>query len=1368
MLSDCIYIQRTMNIGHRILFIDLKYLMNKTLLTGLLCCTLTVQSFADQPLEGFTYATLNAPTGKEWESPENLALNKEQPHAYFFPFQDLESARKVLPENSKFWQSLNGDWKFHWAPDPDSRPADFYQTNYDVTSWDVIPVPSSWNIYGIQKDGSLKYGTPIYVNQPVIFQHSVKVDDWRGGVMRTPPANWTTYKHRNEVGSFRRDFEIPQDWDGREVFISFDGVDSFFYLWINGKYVGFSKNSRNTANFNITPYLQKGKNIVAAEVYRSSDGSFLEAQDMFRLPGIFRTVALYSVPKVHFRDLVAIPDLDATYTDGSLTINADIRNLDKKAAKDYKVYYSLYANKLYSDENTLVDGVSSPVIEKIVPNEIGKVQTVFQVKAPNKWSAEFPYRYTLVAELKDKKNRTIETVSTIVGFRKVEIKDTPASEDEFGLAGRYYYVNGKTVKLKGVNRHESNPAVGHAITREMMEKEIMLMKRANINHVRNSHYPDDPYWYFLCNKYGIYLEDEANIESHEYYYGAASLSHPVEWKNAHVARVMEMVHANVNNPSIVIWSLGNEAGPGKNFVAAYDALKKFDTSRPVQYERNNDIVDMGSNQYPSIGWVRGAVQGKYDIKYPFHISEYAHSMGNACGNLIDYWEAMESTNFFCGGAIWDWVDQSMYNYDPKTGTRYLAYGGDFGDTPNDGQFVMNGIVFGDLEPKPQYYEVRKVYQNIGVKAVDVEKGVFEIFNKYYFKNLADDYYLMWSVYEDGKAIQATLKKDINLAPRQRMQISLPYNRAAFKKDAEYFVKVQFILKDKMPWADKDFVMAEEQVLVKEATDRPLISEVAAATAGSLKSRMNPSTERIEIKGDGFEAEFDQQTGSIYSLKYGDKTIIAAGNGPKLDALRAFTNNDNWFYAPWFEYGLHNLQHKMIEVTAREKDGKMVLSFTVESQAPNAASIKGGTSSGKNSIVELTDRKFGANDFKFITNQVWTVYPDGSIELQSSITSTRPSLTLPRLGYVMKVPQEYANFTYYGRGPIDNYADRKSGQFIEQHTNTVAGEFVNFPKPQDMGNHEDVRWCALTNQAGQGAVFIATARLSVSALQYSALDLILASHPYQLPKAGDTYLHLDCAVTGLGGNSCGQGGPLVQDRVFAGHHNMGFIIRPAVGANLAAVANVAPAGDIPLSITRTPAGMVELTSAKKDAVFCYTIDGSKKVQEYTEPIPLRNGGTVKAWYKDNKDISAVMKFEKIESIQMQVVYASSQESGDGDAANLVDGDPSTIWHTMYSVTVAKYPHWVDLDAGEVKEIKGFTYLPRQNGNNGNIKDYSIQVSMDGKEWGDPVKKGTFANNSKEKRVMFDKPVKARYIRFTALSSQNGQDFASGAEVTILAN
>lgn len=1331
---------------------------------GLILCSLAIQSFAVRPpLEGFSYTSAKAPAGNEWESPENLALNKEQPRAYFFSFQDVENARKVLPENSKYWQSLNGDWKFNWAPDPDSRPKNFYETDFNTSSWDNIPVPSSWNIYGIQKDGSLKYGVPIYVNQPVIFKHQVKVDDWRGGVMRTPPTNWTTYKHRNEVGSFRRDFEVPQDWDGREVFIDFDGVDSFFYLWINGQYVGFSKNSRNTASFNITKYLQKGKNVVAAEVYRNSDGSFLEAQDMFRLPGIFRTVALHSTPKIQVRDLIAIPDLDKTYTDGSLTVTADIRNLSSKVAKGYKLVYSLYENKLYSDENTLVaNATASATVDPVEPNEILGTTAVLKIQAPKKWSAEAPHRYTLVAELKNAKNKTVETVSTIVGFRKVEIRDTPASADEFGLAGRYYYVNGKTVKLKGVNRHETNPGVGHAITRQMMENEIMLMKRGNINHVRNAHYTDDPYWYVLCNKYGIYLEDEANIESHQYYYGDASLSHPVEWRKAHVARVIEMVHSNINNPSIVIWSLGNEAGPGKNFVAAYDSLKKVDVSRPVQYERNNSIVDMGSNQYPSIGWTRGAVKGTYDLKYPFHISEYAHSMGNACGNLIDYWDAIESTNFFCGAAIWDWVDQSMYNYDKKTGERYLAYGGDFGDTPNDGQFVMNGIVFGDLEPKPQYYEVKKVYQNVGVKAIDAEKGVFEIFNKYYFKNLSE-YAVKWSLYENGQEVESGNVALNDLAARRKMNITVPYQYDNLKKDAEYFVKIQFLLKEKMPWADKDFVVAEEQIFVKNAI-RPTIAEVAAK-AGEIQYIDSPSNIKT-VKGDNFEAKFDANTGTIYSLVYGKETVIAEGNGPKLDALRAFTNNDNWFYSQWFERGLHNLAHKAknSKIITKE-DGTIVLAFTVESQAPNAAKIIGGTSSGKNSIEELKDKPFGENDFKFTTNQIWTVYQDGSIELQASITSNQSGLILPRLGYVVKVPQQYANFTYYGRGPIDNYADRKSGQFIEQHKNTVAGEFVNFPKPQDMANHEDVRWCALTNESGNGAIFIATDRLSTSALPYSAVDMILASHPYQLPTAGDTYLHLDLAVTGLGGNSCGQGAPLEQDRVSAGHNNMGFIIRPA-GKDLSVTANVAPAGEIPLAITRNRAGSVELLSSKKDAVICYTTDKSK-VKEYTQFIPLRNGGTVTAWFKNNPEIKTTMSFGKIESIQMEVVYASSQESGEGDASNLTDGDPNTIWHSMYSVTVAKHPHWVDLDAGEVKTIKGFSYLPRQDGNNGNIKDYTIHVSMDGKEWGKPVQKGAFANNAKEKQVMFAKPVKARFIRLTALSEQNGQDFATGAEITILA-
>jgi len=1343
--------------------------MNKIFFSCLLIF-FNLQLSANQPvLSGYRYGSDTAPTGKEWESPQDIALNKEYPHAWFFSFGDTQSARKVLAENSTYWKSLDGTWKFNWAPDPDSRPKDFYTPGYDVSRWDDIAVPSNWNVYGIQKDGTLKYGVPIYVNQPVIFQHSVKVDDWRGGVMRTPPETWTTYKHRNEVGSYRRDFDIPADWDGRQIYISFDGVDSFFYLWINGQYVGFSKNSRNVASFDITKYLQKGKNTAAVEVYRSSDGSFLEAQDMFRLPGIFRTVALHAKPKVQIRDLVVKPGLEGVswhpHRDGLLTIDADIRNLSGKATKGYKMVYTLFENELYSDENRPVANavVEAPVGEVAAGGSLDARSVTMKVGSPKQWSAEYPYRYTLVAELKDGRGRTVETVSTSTGFVKVEIRDTPASEDEFGLAGRYFYVNGKTVKMKGVNRHETNPAVGHAITREMMEQEIMLMKRANINHVRNSHYPPDPYWYYLSNKYGLYLEDEANIESHQYYYGEASLSHPEEWKDAHVARVMEMVHANINNPSIIIWSLGNEAGPGKNFVAAYDALKKVD-QRPVQYERNNSIVDIGSNQYPSIAWTRGAVKGGFDIKYPFHISEYAHSMGNAVGNLIDYWEAIESTNFFMGGAIWDWVDQSIYNYDKTTGKRYLAYGGDFGDTPNDGQFVMNGIVFGDLEPKPQYYEVKKVYQHIGVKATDVQNERFEVFNKYYFKDLGD-YEAKWLLYEDGIEVSSGTVQTGPLPPRSGVKINIPYGYS-FKPQSEYFVKIQFLLKEDQPWAQKGFVQAEEQILIKEAADKPLIS-VVTANAGKLDVKELPD-HTIQVKGDNFDVRFSRWSGTIQELKYGGQAIIENGNGPRLDAFRAFVNNDNWAYAQWFENGLHNLHHKATSCEIiKKEDGTAALAFTVESQAPNAARIHGGTSSGRNRVEELTDQKFGPSDFKFTTNQIWTIYKDGSIELQSSITSNNPSLALARLGYEMKVPEKYSRFTYYGRGPIDNYNDRKTGQFIEQYQSTPADEFVNFPKPQDMGNHEEVRWCALTDASGSGAVFVAAGQMSASALQHSALDMTLASHPYQLPPAGDTYLHLDLAVTGLGGNSCGQGPPLEQDRVKASLHNFGFIIRPA-GNNLAELANVAPAGDRPLAITRGRNGMAEIISLDKNAEIYYTIDGNKKQNRYEQPIPLRDGGMITAWTKNNPKLKVSSSFEKIESIQTEVIFASSEEVGYGDAKNLTDGDPSTIWHTMYSVTVAKHPHWVDLDAGEVRSIKGFTYLPRQEGGNGNVKDYTVHVSMDGREWGEPVAKGTFDRNVKEKKVMFDTPVQGRYIRFTALSEQRGQDYASGAEITILAD
>jgi len=1297
------------------------------LFAGILCCS---PAWAGDVLGGYFYQQQTAPTGWEWQSPDSVAVNKQQPHAWFFSFRNIDEARKVLPENSSYWKSLDGMWKFHWAPNPDERPKDFFRTDYDVSKWDDIKVPMNWNMAGLQRDGKNKYGDPLYSNQRVIFQHSWQpMNDWKGGVMRTPPKDWMTYRNRNEVGSYRRTFTVPADWKGQEIYLNFDGVDSFFYLYINGKYVGFSKNSRNLAEFNITPYLNKEgeENTVAVEVYRHSDGSFLESQDMFRLPGIFRTVALTAKPQVQVRDFKAIPDLDETYSNAKLHITAQLQNLSKKAIKGYTIQYSLYANRLYSDENTLLSGVTASAKLAGKLNAKGEISLEATLDAANKvnlWSAEAPHRYTLVGELKDGKGRTVQTFSTFVGFRKVEIKETPAEKDEFGLAGRYYYLNGQPIKLKGVNRHENNVKAGHTVSREQMEHEIFLMKRGNINHVRNCHYPDAPYWYYLCDKYGIYLEDEANVESHEYYYGKQSLSHVPEFRNAHIARNMEMVHATVNHPSVVIWSLGNEAGPGKTFVDCYNAIKAYDTSRPVQYERNNDIVDMGSNQYPSIAWVQGAVQGKYKLKYPFHISEYAHSMGNACGNLIDYWDAIESTNFFMGGAIWDWVDQALDKQDPATGKTYWAYGGDFGkdNKPNDGMFCMNGIMRPDLTPKAQYFEVKKVYQNVGVKAIDMKQGQIEIFNKNYFEPLKN-YQIVWSLYKDGVCVKKNqpLQGAKNIVgPREKGIYTLPYDYASLDANSEYFVTVQFLLGKDMPWAKKGYVQMEEQLRVKGAdVAAPSIAAVAK-TGKALKYQLDKAAKRASITGGNFQVAFDLNTGAIYSLKYGNQIIIKDGNGPKLDAYRAPTDNDAGigYHNAWFKNGLYDLQHvvKSWTCTPNKKDGTYKLDFTVESQGKEGCDVNyGNRDRDPESCYNFEKNKHALTDadLKFTSRQIYTIYKDGSIEMQSAIGANRSKVILPRIGYSMVLPSELNQYDYYGRGPVNNYNDRKTSQFIGWYQSPVAEQGIMLPKPQAQGNREEVRWCAVTNSQQHGVVFISDSTMSASALPWSQQELTLAAHPYQLPKSSGTHLHLDAKVTGLGGASCGQGGPLTPDQVRSTPTTFGFIIRPAVKSELPNLVKV-------------------------------SATGRKMV----------------------KDIMQQMK-QNQQNTGLQIAFASSQEPDEGDASYLVDGDPSTIWHTMYSITLAKYPHWVDFDAGKQKVIKGFTYLARQDGSlNGCIKDYEIYVSNDNKTWGEPVAKGSFEKTAKLQKVMFEKPVNARYVRLRALNEQSGQDYASGAEFTLV--
>ena len=1057
----------------------------------------------------FAFGQVAAPDGNEWKDPQRYSLNKEMPRNWFFSFADRQSALKVLPENSAYWQSLDGTWKFNWVQTPEERPVDFYRNDFDVSCWDDIEVPSNWQIAGLQKDGSRKYGTPIYVNVRYPFFYKVAVGDWKEGFMRTPPEDWTMFSARNEVGSYKRTFTVPDGWKDMDVFIDFDGVDSFFYLWVNGKYVGFSKNSRNAARFNISEYLIPGENQVAVEVYRNSDGSYFEAQDMFRLSGIFRTVALEAKPRTHVRDIRITPGFaDAAKEEGILNVESDIVK-ENDRMKNLSIDWHLYKNRLYSDEAEYVASFTGQgAAARLV---CGKVE---------KWSAEAPHRYTLVGELKAKNGKVLDVFSTIVGFRDVEIRDTEASEDEFGIAGRYFYVNGKPVKLRGVNRHETAPELGHAIGRDVMEKDLMMMKMANINHVRNSHYPDAPYWYWLCDKYGIYLMDEANIESHPYYYNKESLSHVPEFRDVHIARMMEMMQSNYNHPSIVIWSMGNEAGPGVNFAYAYVKAKEFDPMRPVQYERNNDVSDIGCRQYPEVEWVRKVATGKAQVKYPYHINEFAHSMGNALGDFADYWEIMDSNNHFIGGAIWDWVDQSLYNYE-KDGTEYLAYGGDFGDYPNDGQFVMNGIIFGDRSPKPQFWEVQKVYQPVYTKYLG--DGMIEVFNRNYFEPV-DAVLTYATIYKDAKPDTGSL--EISVAPRTKKVYELEIG--PLPEGIQSYLLVDYVSKEALPWSGGHRAsISFDHLLIQDG--RPYKDPAACAVSD-------------------FKVEFDDAAGTISRLSYDGTDVIVPGEGPVLNPFRAFVNNDGWLFKKWFAEGLDRLEHHAVASSRTDNaDGSYSMKYTVESYARNGSGILTQSNHGYHVIEDCPEMK---DVVKFTTVQTWTVYPDGRIVFNADITSTKPELIPGRLGFLFKIPASLGSFEYYGRGPWENYCDRKTASFVACFGGDISANCTNYTKPQDMGNHEDVAWVKLSDGKNCGIMVRALSNsikdaplMSMSVLPYSAMDLVMAAHPHQLPEKGDfTYLTVDAAVLGLGGESCGPA-PQEKNRIYAKPTSFSFEIVP---------------------------------------------------------------------------------------------------------------------------------------------------------------------------------------------------------------------------------
>ena len=1259
------------------------------------------------------------PTGKEWEQEQNLSLNKEAPRATFASFGDQASALKLLPENSQYWRSLDGSWKFNWVKRPEERPADFFKPDFDVSGWKEIAVPSSWQCQG--------YDVPVYSNQRYLFKR-----DWPR-VMGEPPTDYTAFTNRNPVGSYRRDFEVPADWSGRDVLINFDGVDSFFYLWINGHYVGFSKDSRVPAAFNITKYLQPGKNIVAAEVYRFSDASYLECQDMWRLSGIFRTVSLQAVPMTHIRDFFALPDLDAAYRDGTLKITGAVVGADAAASRVTA---------------TLFDAANKVVASKTVAVSQAGFAAELAASNPLKWTAETPNLYTLVLELKNSASKTQERVSSQVGFRKVEIKD--------GV----FLVNGQPVKLKGVNRHENFPDVGHALTRQQMDLDLLRLKQANVNHVRTSHYPDDPYWYYLCNKHGIYILDEANIESHGYYYGKDSLSHPKEWEPATVARVMAMVERDKNHPCVIIWSLGNEAGPGHNFVAAEQAIKACDISRPTHYERNNDIVDLGSNQYPDVGWVWQAARGGRGINYPFYISEYAHIMNNALGNLADYWEAIESSDKVMGAAIWEWCDQGLYKTNAD-GVRYVAYGGDFGDAPNDGQFIVKGVVFADRTPKPCYFEVKKVYQNLAVAPADAASGKVEVFNKNFFKDLSE-FEVAWELTEDGKVIQSGTMPAPLVGPRQKTVVTVPFTNPDFKPGAEYFLKLGFRLLKDYDWAPKGYELANGQVVVPNPQPaKPTL----AVKAGADSLKVTESPDAVIVTGRDFAATFDPKTGSLAKLTYRGKEILSQPMG--LNAFRCPVNNDGWAMGKWFEQGLRNLTNGAVEFKTAPVVGGIQLTATVISKGGRAERC--ADFGGNHTRVEA-GRPLDDNALQFRSQFVWTVFPDGSVACQVAIVPSGPVIALPKLGVKMELPGTLANATYFGRGPEENYPDRKTGSFLGQYTRGVRDMFVPYARPNDMGNREEVRWIALTDNEGDGTLFATLGEpMSAAALPYSTSELLLANHPPELPKSDRTVLTLDTAVLGLGGASCGPG-PLERDIPKSNRaYHLGFLIRPVdkvtslADAARVSAPNVAPVAIVPQKNKLT------LTTTTPGAVVKYKLNNGAE-ETAAGPIAAKVGDEVVAWAeKEGLHTSVSTSFEVAaagpDKSGYSIKYVSSQQTGEGEAAHLIDGDPDTYWHTEYALTVTKHPHTVDIDLGELKTFKAIGYLPRQGGPNGRVAQYRFAVSDDAKNW-TTVAEGRFPGGEARQAVPLKEPVKARYLRFVALSELQGQDFAAAAEIDIV--
>ncbi len=1012
--------------------------------------------------------------GQDWKNISVLQKNRLKPSSLIIPAASFEDAKIKNSNDSPYLKSLNGKWHFKYSSSPSTRPADFMNNDFDLSEWPQINVPGNWELQG--------FGMPMYLNHPFDFSPR-----------KTPKPPVLDYipEDSNPVGSYKRNFTVPSNWNGKDIILHFAAVKSAMYVWVNGQEVGYSQGSKTPAEFNITPYLNTGENKLAVEVYRWSDGSFFECQDFWRISGIQRDVFLYATPKTRVNDYKAEASLDENYQNGTLSLNFDIKT-QQKSEKNTITY------KLYDNETLVAEG-STTAKSKEFKGQASLSATIENVK---KWSAETPNLYRMVVSLNDANGQLIEIFSKNIGFRSVEIKNSQL------------LVNGQAVLVKGVNRHEHDPEKGHYVSRELMEQDIRLMKEYNINTVRTCHYPSDPYWYVLCDKYGLYVINEANIESHGL---GAALQRPYDyhiandpaWEAAHLDRIERMYGRDKNHPSVIIWSMGNEAGDGVNFVKAYEWLKSQDT-RPVQFEQadNKKHTDIVCPMYWSPDEIENyALQN--DIYRPLIQCEYAHAMGNSVGNLQDYWDVIEEYPSLQGGCIWDWVDQGILAKD-KNGNDYFAYGGDLENpgTRNDNNFCLNGLIAPDRKPNPHIYEVKKVYQNISV-AKGHKAGEFFVKNKFFFDNL-NKYQLTASYLINGEISGKQVIEQLNIAPQNSKAILLNLPEIDGK---DFYVNFSFTLKEKDGLLAKGHEVAKEQIQLSKADFTSNIEATSKVKVKEEKEGWIITTEKTNLF-------FDRSIGTFKNLTVNNEIYIK--EGPQPDFWRVPVDND---------YGAGMVKKKGF--------------WKEESSNAKIISIK---MSEENGIVMFVvnkrlDKAFG----NFIST--YRINGTGQIQIDNYIhfDPNRKTELMPRVGSQLRINKELNQTAWYGRGPHENYADRYTSAFIGTYTSTIDDMYYPYIRPQSNGYRTDVKWMTLSD-GNHGLKIQAINQFCMQVQYYEHEDYgneekKQSRHQYDMNKRDYIVLNIDYGMMGIGGDTSWGATPHLIYQLMRREYTWSYIIEP---------------------------------------------------------------------------------------------------------------------------------------------------------------------------------------------------------------------------------